>query len=85
MHNSKDADAVGGIQSSGPLYIGAGKDLDAANFFFDLIDDVRIYNQSLSAKDIVFLLSISNSIYLFVRASCNKGYCGFNQTTTYRG
>lgn len=34
--------------SDGGLYIGAGKTLDAASFFFGLIDDVRIYNRALS-------------------------------------
>ena len=30
----------------------------------------------------VFLQSISNTIYLSMRASCNKSYCSFNQKTT---
>ncbi|MHC4559035.1 MAG: LamG-like jellyroll fold domain-containing protein [Planctomycetota bacterium] len=39
----------------GGLYIGAGKELDAASFFSSQIDDVRIYNQALSASDIKVL------------------------------
>ena len=31
----------------------------------------------------VFLQSISNPIYLSMRASCNKSYCSFNQTTAH--
>jgi hypothetical protein len=49
---AKDTDIVGGASSDGGLYIGAGKDLDTASFFSGLIDDVRIYNQALSAKEI---------------------------------
>ena len=41
--------------SDGGLYIGAGKNLDAASFFSGLIDDVRIYNQALSAEEIAAL------------------------------
>ncbi len=40
------------IASDGGLYIGAGKNLDAASFFSGLIDDVRIYNVALSAEKI---------------------------------
>jgi len=32
--------------------IRAGKNLDAGTFFSGMIDDVRIYNQALSAKEI---------------------------------
>jgi sugar lactone lactonase YvrE len=49
---AEDANPVGGVASSGGLYIGAGQDLDAASFFSGLIDDVRIYNQALSPEDI---------------------------------
>ena len=37
---------------TGSLYIGAGPALDANTFFSGLIDDVRIYNVALSAKEI---------------------------------
>ena len=37
---------------SGGLRLGAGKDLNAASFFFGLIDDVQIYKVALSAKEI---------------------------------
>ncbi|NIM99728.1 MAG: hypothetical protein GTO24_17130 [candidate division Zixibacteria bacterium] len=33
-------------------YIGTGKTLDAGSFFSGLIDDVRIYNQTLSIERI---------------------------------
>ena len=49
---AEDTNAVGGVDSSGSLHIGAGKDLDASSFFWGLIDDVRIYNAGLSAKEI---------------------------------
>jgi hypothetical protein len=49
---AKDTDVVAGLLSQGGLYFGAGKDLDAASFFSGLIDDVRIYNVVLSAKEI---------------------------------
>jgi len=34
--------------STGGLYIGAGKNLDAGSFFSGLIDDVRIYNRAVT-------------------------------------
>jgi L-ascorbate metabolism protein UlaG (beta-lactamase superfamily) len=40
------------ISADGNLYIGAGKDLDVASFFSGLIDDIRVYNQALSAEEI---------------------------------
>jgi hypothetical protein len=40
------------IISDDSLYIGAGKDLDAASFFSGLIDDIRIYYQALSTEEI---------------------------------
>lgn len=49
---SKDTTISVGVYSDGGLYFGVGKDLDAANCFFGLIDDVRIYNVALSAKEI---------------------------------
>jgi len=50
-----DADFVGGVQTTGGLYIGAGKALDATSYFSGLIDDVRIYNVALSAEEIAAL------------------------------
>ena len=41
--------------SDGGLYIGTGKGLGPATFFFGLIDDVGIYNQALSAAEIAAL------------------------------
>jgi len=43
------------VSANGGLYIGASKDLDETSFFFGLIDDIRIYNQALSAKEIAAL------------------------------
>ena len=37
------------------MYIGAGKNLDAAAFFSGLIDNVQIYNTALSAEEIAAL------------------------------
>jgi hypothetical protein len=50
-----DADFVGGVQTTGDLYIGAGQALDGTSFFSGLIDDIRIYNQALSADEIAVL------------------------------
>ncbi len=47
-----DAGYVGGVQSSGGLYIGAGQDLGTGTFFSGLIDDVRIYDAALTAEEI---------------------------------
>jgi hypothetical protein len=52
---AKDSDFVAGVGSDGGLYIGADKTLDAASFFFGLIDDVRIYNNVMSAEEIAAL------------------------------
>jgi hypothetical protein len=52
---AKDADIAGGFGSDGGLYIGAGKALDAASFFSGLIDDIRIYDEVLSAEEVADL------------------------------
>jgi lysophospholipase L1-like esterase len=49
---AKDTDVVAGLLSDSELYFGAGKDLDTATFFSGLIDDIRINNVALSAKEI---------------------------------
>jgi hypothetical protein len=49
---AKDTSIVGGASSTSGLYIGAGKALEEGSFFSGLIDDVRIYNVALSAKEI---------------------------------
>jgi len=42
-------DAQNGLGSSeGGLYIGTGKSMEAGTFWSGLIDDVRIYNRSVS-------------------------------------
>jgi hypothetical protein len=58
---AKDTDVVAGLLPDGDLYFGAGKDLDAESFFSGLIDDVRIYNQALSAEEIEELARYSTS------------------------
>jgi len=52
---AEDTTFVAGMPSDGGLYIGASKDLDAGTFFSGMIDDVRIYNQALSAEEIATL------------------------------
>jgi len=47
-----DTDFIGGVQTTGGLYIGAGQALDPSTFFSGLIDDVRIYNVALTAEQI---------------------------------
>jgi len=51
-----DAGIVAGVQSTAGLYIGAGQILDVGTFFMGFIDDVRIYNQALGAKEIEILI-----------------------------
>ena len=54
---AKDNNAQNPLNSSeGSLYIGASSDLDAGTLFSGFIDDVRIYNQTLGAKEIEVLL-----------------------------
>ncbi len=52
---AKDTDVVGGVGSNGGLYFGAGKMLDAGSFFSGLIDDIRIYDEVLSAEEVADL------------------------------
>jgi len=52
---AEDATQLVEVPSDGGLYIGAGKILDAGSFFSGLIDDVRIYNEALSAEEIAAL------------------------------
>jgi hypothetical protein len=52
---SKDTDLVGGVDSNGGLYFGASKTLDASAFWAGLIDDVRIYDEVLSAEEVADL------------------------------
>ncbi|MHC4537158.1 MAG: M56 family metallopeptidase [Planctomycetota bacterium] len=52
---AKDATVVGGVNSNGDLYFGTNKTLDASSFFSGLIDDVRIYDEVLSAEEVVEL------------------------------
>ena len=53
---AEDTTVVSGVPSNGGLYIGVGKDLDATTFFSGLIDEVRIYNDVLSAEEIATLV-----------------------------
>jgi len=50
-----DAGYVGGVQSSGGLYFGAGQALGTGTFFSGLIDDVRIYDAALTTEEIEVL------------------------------
>ena len=49
---AEDTSVVSGVPSDGGLYIGASKDLDATSFFSGMIDDIRIYNQTLTSEEI---------------------------------
>ena len=52
---AKDTDVVGGVDSTGGLHIGAGKNLDPSSFFSGLIDDIRIYSVVLTPEQIEWL------------------------------
>jgi len=55
---ARDAGTLSPLKSSdGGLHIGVGSSLDAGSFWAGLIDDVRIYNQALSAEEIDRLAS----------------------------
>jgi len=45
---ARDTSDMTAIQSTGDLYLGASKNLEATSFFSGLIDDVRIYNRAVS-------------------------------------
>ncbi len=50
-----DAGLVGGLHTTGGLYIGAGHDLGPGTFFSGLIDDVRIYRTAISDTEIAVM------------------------------
>jgi beta-lactamase regulating signal transducer with metallopeptidase domain len=52
---AKDNSIVGGEPSDGGLYFGADKRLGQGTFFSGLIDDVRIYDEVLSAEEVAEL------------------------------
>ena len=52
---AKDTDYVGVVDSNGGLYFGANKTLDTAAFWSGLIDDIRIYDEVLSAEEVADL------------------------------
>jgi len=52
---ARDMGPVGTIRADGGLYIAADEFLDVTSFFHGLIDDARIYNNDLSAKEIAAL------------------------------
>ena len=52
---AKDTDFVGGVGSDGGLHFGASKMLEADSFFSGLIDDIRIYDEVLSAEEVAEL------------------------------
>ena len=52
---AKDTSIVGGEPSDGGLYFGADKRLGQGTFFSGLIDDVRIYDEMLSAEEVAEL------------------------------
>jgi len=49
---AEDTSAVTGAPSNDGLYIGASKDFGAGTLFSGFIDDVCIYKQALSTKEI---------------------------------
>ena len=50
---AKETNTLAPLKSAtGGLYIGAGKNLDAGTFFSGPLDDIRIYNQPLTAEQI---------------------------------
>ena len=53
---AEDTSNVAGTPSNDGLYIGASEDLKPGSFFSGMIDDIRIYNQALSAEEIAVLV-----------------------------
>jgi len=52
---AEDTSAIVGESSNDGLYIGASKDLGAGTLFSGFIDDIRVYKQALTAKEIAAL------------------------------
>ena len=55
---AKDSDVVGGVGSNGSLYFGVGPALQTGTFWSGLIDDIRIYDEVLSAEEVAELKEI---------------------------
>jgi beta-lactamase regulating signal transducer with metallopeptidase domain len=53
---AKDNEIVGGIASDGGLYLGADKMLQPGTFMSGLIDDIRIYDEVLSAEEVADMM-----------------------------
>jgi len=47
-----DSEAVGGVKLDGGLFMGVGEGINPNTFWSGLIDDIRIYNNSLSAAEV---------------------------------
>ncbi|MHC4072139.1 MAG: LamG-like jellyroll fold domain-containing protein [Planctomycetota bacterium] len=52
---ARDSVAVGGVGSNGELHVGAGPAREAGTFWSGLIDDIRIYDEVLSAEEVADL------------------------------
>jgi len=52
---ASDSDLLGGVGSNGGLYFGAGPARAAGAFWSGLIDDIRIYDEVLSAEEVAEL------------------------------
>ena len=52
---AKDTYFVGGVPSDGGLYFGVDKMLGQGTFFSGLIDDIRIYDEVISAEEVADL------------------------------
>ena len=52
---ARDIDPVGGVDSNGGLYFGVSQMLEPGSFFSGLIDDIRIYDELLSAEEVADL------------------------------
>lgn len=53
---AKDSDYAGGVDADGGLYFGADKMLQSGTFFSGMIDDIRIYDEVLSAEEVAELV-----------------------------
>ncbi len=53
---ARDTDPVGGVNANGDLYFGVDKTLQAGTFFSGLMDDIRIYDEALSAEEVADLV-----------------------------
>lgn len=62
-----DSDGVAGVSLDGKILIGTGKDLEPGSFCSGLIDDVQLYDETITIEEIVEMV-----LELDAQAKCSE-------------